>query len=155
MSTLDRNAEELRAVVEDILYQFRLLDTATANGPHVELSCQELRVVEHLGDRGPRMMKQLAEFLLLAVNSVTSTVDNLENKGIVRRQRSEQDRRIVHVELTEAGKTASEAATAEKLQLLRSMLAPLTEDEQTIFLVLFRKIARAGWGQVHKIAPSA
>ena len=75
MTALDQNAEDLRAVVEDILYQFRLLDTATANGPHVELSCQELRVVEHLGDRGPRMMKQLAEFLLLAVNSVTSTVE--------------------------------------------------------------------------------
>src|SRR5437870_4110431 len=140
MSNLDRNAEDLRAIVEDILYQFRLLDTATANGPHVELSCQELRMVEHLGDRGPLMMKQIAEFLLLAVNSVTSTVDNLEKKGIVRRQRSEQDRRIVHVELTNAGKTAYKAATAEKLQLLRSMLAPLTEDEQTIFLVLFRKI---------------
>ena len=35
------------------------------------------------------------------------------------------------------------------------MLAALTEDEQTIFLVLFRKIARAGWGQMHKVASTA
>jgi len=153
--TLDHNATDLRGLVEDILFQFRKLDSATVNGPHAELSCQELRLVEHLGDSGPRMMKELAEFLLLAVNSITSVVDHLETKGIVRRQRSEQDRRIVRVELTEVGQRAYQAAVDEKLQLLRGMLAALNEDEQTIFLILFRKIARAGWAQVRKLAPSA
>jgi MarR family 2-MHQ and catechol resistance regulon transcriptional repressor len=153
--TLDRNATDLRALVEEILFQFRKLDTGIANGPHAYLSCQELRVVEYLGDSGPRMMKELAEFLLLAVNSITSIVDGLETKGIVRRQRSEQDRRIVHVELTEAGQRAYKAAVDEKLQLLRGMLAALTEDEQTIFLVLFRKIARAGWTKGRDLASSA
>src|SRR5262249_10479196 len=121
MSQLDRNATDLRALVEQILFQFRKLDTA-ANGPHAALSCQELRLDEHLGDSGPRRMKELAEFLLLAVTSVTTIVDNLEKRGIVRRQRSEEDRRIVRVELTEVGRRASQAAVNEKLQLLRGML---------------------------------
>jgi hypothetical protein len=34
------------------------------------------------------------------------------------------------------------------LQLFRSMLGPLTIDEQEILLVLFRKIARVGREQV-------
>jgi DNA-binding MarR family transcriptional regulator len=150
MSLLDRHVNDLRDLVEDILYQFRLVDAAAANGPHAELSCKELGVVEYLGDSGPRMMRELAEFLLLAVNSVTSTVDNLEDKGIVRRQRSEEDRRVVRVELTDAGRAAYKAAVAEKLRLLRSMLEALTEDEREIFMVLFRKIARAGRSQVQK-----
>ena len=119
MSTLDRNAHELRTLVEDILHQFRVLDTAAAHGPHIDLSCQELRVVERLGDAGPHMMRELAEFLLLAVNSVTSTVDNLEKKGLVVRQRSQEDRRVVHVELTEAGRAAYAGAVGEKLALFR------------------------------------
>ena len=41
------------------------------------------------------------------------------------------------------------------MRLLRSMLRALTEDEQEIFLVLFRKIARAGRSQVQKIASPA
>jgi MarR family 2-MHQ and catechol resistance regulon transcriptional repressor len=116
---------------------------------------QECRVVEYLGEEGPHMMRQLAEFLSLAVNSVTTLVDNLEKKGIVRRQRSEEDRRVVRVELTDAGKVAFEAAFEEKLRLLRSMLNALTEDEQEICMVLFRKIARGGRSQVQKLATSA
>jgi DNA-binding MarR family transcriptional regulator len=155
MALVDRKAGELRLLVEDILTQFRCVDAATVNGPHAELSVQELRVVEHLGDAGPRMMRELAQFLLLAVNSVTSLVDNLEAKCLVRRNRSEQDRRVIRVELTEAGKVAYDAAVREKVALLRRMLKVLTEDEQEIFLVLFRKIARAGKNQVSKVAAPA
>jgi hypothetical protein len=35
------------------------------------------------------------------------------------------------------------------------MLDALTEDEQEIFMVLFRKIARAGRSQVQRMASSA
>src|SRR5436305_10493000 len=109
MSTaLEQRTNELRRLVQDMLYQFRQVDDTTANGPHVDLSGQELRLVEHLGDAGPLKMSKLAEFLLLAVNSVTSTVDNLERKKLVRRRRCEKDRRVVHVELTEAGRVVSQ-----------------------------------------------
>src|SRR5689334_8518600 len=126
MASLDRKADELRLLVGNIVEQFRLLDAVAAEGPHVELSCQELTLVEHLGDSGPRMMRELAEFLRLAVNSVTSIADKMEAKGIVRRRRSEEDRRVVHVELTDAGHEAYRAAVAEKMRLLRSMLRALT-----------------------------
>jgi MarR family 2-MHQ and catechol resistance regulon transcriptional repressor len=151
-SQLDRRATDLRDLVMDIVRQFQQVNSATVNGPHVELSMQELRVVEFLGDRGPRIMREVAEFLPLAVNSVTTLIDNLEKKRLVRRQRSEEDRRVVHVGLTESGKAAYNAAIEEKKRLLRSMLNALTEDEQEIFMVLFRKIARAGQNRVRQIA---
>ena len=144
MTARDRKANDLRSLVEDILYQFRVLDANSANGPHIDLSEKELRVIEYLGDTGPRMMRELAEYLFLAVNSVTTTVDNLEARGLVRRQRSEEDRRVVRVGLTDEGRKVCAAAVGEKLSLLRRMLGALTEDEQEIFMVLFRKIARAG-----------
>jgi DNA-binding MarR family transcriptional regulator len=144
MKPLDRRAADLRRDVCDIVHQFKVVDAAAANGPHAELSMQELRVVEFLGDRGPRMMRELAEHLLVAVNSVTGTVDNLEAKKLVRRQRSEEDRRVVRVELTAAGHAVYGSAVEEKLLLLRSMLASLTDDEQEIFMVLIRKIRLRG-----------
>jgi DNA-binding MarR family transcriptional regulator len=150
MKPLERRTHDLRDVVEDILHQFRIVDVASANGPHVELSQQELRLVEFLGDKGPHKMSELAGFLLLAVNSVTTIVDKLEKRRLVRRQRSDEDRRIVRVELTDAGRAAYQGAVNEKLQVLRGMLAALTEEEQEIFMVLFRKIARAGWSQVDR-----
>jgi MarR family 2-MHQ and catechol resistance regulon transcriptional repressor len=155
MTSLDRRAADLQEVVQDILKQFQCVNTAAANGPHAELNMQELRVVEFLGNEGPRMMRELAEHLAVAVNSMTSIADSLERKGLVRRQRSEEDRRVIRVELTDPGREMHQSLVEVNLRLFRSMLGVLTEDEQEIFMVLFRKIARAGRSQVHQMASPA
>jgi MarR family 2-MHQ and catechol resistance regulon transcriptional repressor len=155
MTPLNRRVADLQDLVQDILKQFQCVNAAAANGPHAELNMQELRLVEFLGNEGPRMMRELAEHLAVAVNSVTSIVDHLERKGLVRRQRSEQDRRVIRVELTESGHKIYQSLVDVNRRLFRSMLGALTEDEQEIFLVLFRKIARAGRSQVQKLTPSA
>jgi DNA-binding MarR family transcriptional regulator len=152
MSTLDRRAADLQEIVQDIVKQFQLVNAAAANGPHLELKVQELHVVELLGDEGPHIMRELAQYLGVAVNSMTSIVDNLESKGLVRRQRSDEDRRVIRVELTDSGREIYQSLVEVKLRLFRSMLGALTSDEQEIFLVLFRKIARAGRSQVRQIA---
>lgn len=152
MTSLDRRAVDLQDVVQDILKQFQSVNAAAANGPHAELNVQELRVVEFLGNEGPRMMRELAEHLAVAVNSMTSIVDSLERNALVRRQRSEEDRRVVRVELTDSGRVIYQSLVAVNLRLFRSMLGALTEDEQEIFMVLFRKIARAGRAQIHQLA---
>jgi DNA-binding MarR family transcriptional regulator len=155
MTTLDRRAADMQELVQDILKQFQCVNAAAANGPHVELNMQQLRVVEFLGNEGPRMMRELAEHLAVAVNSMTNIVDSLEQKTLVRRQRSEEDRRVIRVELTDAGREIYDSLVKEKFRLFRSMLGALTQDEQEIFLVLFRKIARAGRSQVRQIPSSA
>lgn len=130
-------------------------ELGAANGPHVELNMQELRVIEFLGNEGPRMMRELAEHLTVAVNTITTIVDGLEKKELAARRRSEEDRRVVHVELTELGDEVYRSLVEVNLRLFRSMLGALTEDEQEIFMVLFRKIARAGRSQIRRMASSA
>ena len=150
MTSLDRRAADLQDIVQDILKQFQCVNTA--NGPHAELNMQEVRVVEFLGNEGPRMMREVAEHLTVAVNSVTNIVDNLEKKDLVRRQRSAEDRRVIRVELTAAGHEMARFLVEVNLKLFRGMLGALTEDEQEIFMVLFRKIARGGRSQVAPMA---
>jgi len=142
--TLSRNASELHSLVQEFLQRFREVDATNANGPQADLSMQELRVVERLGDVRSTMMKELAEYMPLAVNSVTSLVDNLEKRGLVRRNRSMEDRRVVNVELTDDGQEVYRAAVNEKRSLLTRMLGKLNADEREVFMTLFRKIARAG-----------
>jgi DNA-binding MarR family transcriptional regulator len=149
---LTQRARDLGRLVQEILKQFQQLHDVAACGPDGNLSPQELRVVECLGESGPRMMRALAEYLGLAVNSMTSVIDHLEQKGLVQRARSAVDRRVVHVELTGEGKRIFEVASQAKLAFHRAVLAVLTEDEQEIWLLLFRKIAREGWTQVARLA---
>jgi DNA-binding MarR family transcriptional regulator len=145
MSAAERNATDLRKLMQDVHGVFLTVDEAVAKcGPVIDLSIQEIHLLEWLGDDGPRMMRELAEFLRLAVNSVTTVVDRLEQRGLVRRQRSEEDRRIVRVELTDVGRSTYDELSENKLAFLRAMLEALSPEEQEIFLVLFRKIARVG-----------
>lgn len=97
-------------------------------------------MVEFLGELGGQMMRAVADFLGIAVNSVTTLADNLERKGLLRRIRSEADRRVVHVELTAAGLQAYRSIAEVKQHFHREMLAALTDEEQAILLVLLRKI---------------
>ncbi len=76
----------------------------------------------------------------MAVNSLTSIADGLERKGLLRRIRSDADRRVVHVELTEAGLEVSRSVMEFKSKFHRELLAALTEEEQAILLVLLRKV---------------
>jgi DNA-binding MarR family transcriptional regulator len=152
MNSIDRRAAGLQDLVQEILKQFQSVNTAAANGPHVDLKIQEVRTIDFLGMEGARMMREVAGHLSVAVNSLTSIVDGLEQKGLVLRQRSEEDRRVIRVELTASGERVFRSSVEANLRLFRSMLQSLTEDEQEIFMVLFRKISRAGRTQLQAFA---
>jgi DNA-binding MarR family transcriptional regulator len=152
MSPLDLRAADLRNLVQEIVRQFTTVGEVAAHGPCAQLNMQEHRVVELLGYEGPKMMRELSDFLGIAVNSVTTVVDSLERQNLAVRQRSAEDRRVVRVELTEDGRAAFQMSDQVKLRFLRSILGALTEDEQEIFMVLFRKISRAGRSQVQQLS---
>ncbi|MFN9853576.1 MAG: MarR family winged helix-turn-helix transcriptional regulator [Planctomycetota bacterium] len=151
MQTLDARAVDFGEIVRDILKQFHHLHDAAAGG-RGNLGLQDMKVLECLGERGPQMMGALAEHLGLAVNSMTSVIDHMEQRALVFRTRSDKDRRVVNVDLTESGRAIYESLLQGRMQFHRALLSALTEDEQEILLVLFRKIAREGWKQVHSLS---
>lgn len=152
MSPLESRAHDFGRLVQEILKQFQLLHSVTACDQHTNLGHQDLRVLEVLGEHGPQKMRSLAEHLGLAVNSMTSLVDSLEQKGAAHRTRSETDRRVVNVALTEEGQRIYALASTAKFAFHRALLGALNEDEQEILLVLFRKIAREGTQQVERFS---
>ena len=144
MKPSDAKAKQLRESIKSVVRHFRCLDAAAASQPHGELTIPEVHVIEFLGDKGGCMMREVAEFLLVAVNTVTTIIDKLEQKKLVRRERDDSDRRIVMVQLTDKGKEAYRGISELRLEACRTLLTPFNEDEQDIFMVLMRKIARAG-----------
>jgi DNA-binding MarR family transcriptional regulator len=144
MKAIDRRAAEFRALQEAVLARLSGLDLTALGDLAMALTVQELRSLEFLASAEPRKTKELAEHLRLAVNSVTDIVDALEKKGLARRRRDDLDRRIVRVELTAAGRDAAAAITRSLLDIYRTYLNALTDDEQETLLALYRKIARVG-----------
>ena len=91
-----------------------------------DLSITQTRLLGILRDRRPTM-NELAELLSLDKSSVTGLVDRAERRGLVVRIPSAQDRRVVQVALTRAGRAlVSKAASrfdAEVTKLLERIPA--------------------------------
>jgi DNA-binding MarR family transcriptional regulator len=143
MAQFSKTSRDLNEQIQAIIRQQRVVDCTMASDPLLQLNRQELYVVEYLGSNGPCIMSDLAKFLLVAVNTVTSIVDGMERKEVLRRERSEVNRRKVWLHLTKTGQECFQEHQKLHLQMAQTLLSALNPDEQQIFLVLMRKIGRA------------
>jgi DNA-binding MarR family transcriptional regulator len=98
-----------------------------------ELSRTEIGLLSTLGG-GPRRITELAAFEGLAQPTMTSLVKQLEQQGLVRRDRQTDDGRVVLVHLTDSGVAALEDYRARARELLGRYLAEIP-DEQVEALV--------------------
>jgi DNA-binding MarR family transcriptional regulator len=98
-----------------------------------ELSRTEAGLLSTLSG-GPRRITELAELEGLAQPTMTSLVKQLEQQGLVRRDRQADDGRVVLVHLADIGAVALEDYRARARELLGSYLAEIP-DEQVEALV--------------------
>lgn len=84
-----------------------------------------------LADAGvPLPPNQIAERLIISRASVTSLIDSLERRGYVRRLPHATDRRMLLIELTDAGRQVAHEFRLLVHRHQKSWLAVLTEQEQ-------------------------
>ncbi|BBL47382.1 MarR family transcriptional regulator [Metallosphaera sedula] len=72
----------------------------------------------------PKSMVYLAKEVLMTQAGITAAIDRLEEKGLVKRERDKEDRRIINVQITESGVRATE----EAMQVYEEMASELMRD---------------------------
>ena len=92
---------------------------------------------------GPKETRHLAKVLRVSKPAVVGVVDTLERAGFVRRVRSEEDRRLVSVELTREGGRTIEAAQRDWHRCERVIAGALSEREQRTLARVLRKLGDA------------
>ncbi len=68
------------------------------------LTVSQFGVLEVLLHLGPLSQCEVARKLLKSGANITTVIDHLEERGLARRERSLEDRRVIHVQLTDAGR---------------------------------------------------
>ncbi len=138
------NAQQLTAIVDEVRrLWYRMTRGWGAKAELAGLQRQQYWVLAALA-RGPRRMTQLAECTQTSQASLTGIVDRMEEHGLVERVRSSEDRRVVEVDVTEAGRHVLDTAHALMLEQLSELAEPLTPAERAQLLVLLRKITQHG-----------
>ncbi|MFE9405677.1 MarR family winged helix-turn-helix transcriptional regulator [Streptomyces sp. NPDC006530] len=89
-----------------------------------------LRTVAHWPE--PPRMADLAARLEVVPRAVTSLVDALEESGDVRRVPDPTNRRVIRIELTDAGRATLRALRGARRGAAEEILAPLTGDQREV-----------------------
>ncbi len=99
---------------------------------------QLMSVVERAGSV---TMTVVAARLDVPLSTATNRVDRLVKMGVLCRDRSESDRRIVEIKLSESGRELVAIGNEVRLAMGRAMLAALTPGEREILLELMQKMS--------------
>ena len=103
-------------------------------------SLSDYAVLEVLMHKGPLPVNKIGEMILLTSGSITTAVQRMEKKGLVRRERSEGDARVVLVHLTDEGRELIGRAFVDHAANLDALFDAFTEEERVQFAALVSKL---------------
>lgn len=134
---------EVDQVLEAIIYfttetrriTKELAKRANLTGPQLTI----LKILETIGDLS---LSEVSDRIRAQNSTVTGIIDRMEREGLVQRVRSQEDRRVIRIHLTDKGAKLAESIPVEPMELLRGALAGLAPAETKEFLRIMTKIAK-------------
>ena len=134
---IDRYYERL----EDLSYMFvrRLHQELEGNMPKA-ITGNQYVMIKIIGAHGRATVSNVADVLRVSLSAVTAQVDRLCKMDLVTRSRSEEDRRVVWLTLTEAGQNVVELCDAARQTVMQRYLGHLDEEELLHMINIHEKI---------------
>jgi MarR family transcriptional regulator, 2-MHQ and catechol-resistance regulon repressor len=118
--------------------QERIRDEMTKN----KLSITEFSVLEVLYLKGKQTIQQIGHSILISSGSMTYVIDKLEEKGLLNRNDCPNDRRVIHVTLTNDGMHLLKKIMPKHQELVDYIFGSLNNEETQIMVSLLKKISK-------------
>ena len=123
-----------RDTINDILVNlfneiWKLEEDAIITEEFKDITNNDMHIIEAVGFSGENTMSMVAKKMGITAGSLTTAVNGLVNKKYVTRQRSEQDRRVIFLRLTEKGVRAYEHHQEYHRQMTDAVIGTLEENE--------------------------
>ena len=141
MDSIDDIASRLRQVVRLV---YRRVQTETGEGSPTR---SEAAALSWLDERGPMSLRALADLEQVRQQSMSQSVDALQERGWATRSPDPNDRRQVIITLTDAGRVALETGRSVRQAWIVDAMTRLLDDTERRALAqsldLLERIARA------------
>ncbi len=133
--------QDVDRIVEAVIYLYTESRRATKEvarrygltGPQVTA----IKLLEALGDLS---LSALSERMSAKNSTITGIVDRMERDGLVTRERSDADRRVVLIGLTEHGRGLAAEIPVEPMQMFANALRALSREERDDLRRILRKL---------------
>jgi len=113
---------------------------ALSDGEFKDLSITEMHTIDAIGMYEARTMSEVAADLKITVGTLTTAINNLVKKGYVERKRTEEDRRVVLIQLTKRGKLAYRIHDKFHSDMVKATIQGLNEGEEQVLVESLEKL---------------
>ena len=107
----------------------------------VGLTAPQLLVLQSIHKLGATSISKLSSEVSLSQATVTNIIDRLESRNLVRRHRSNEDRRVVHATLTDLGIDKISAAPTPLQDVFSKRFSSLEAWEQSMIVSSLQRVA--------------
>ena len=107
-----------------------------------DLTASQFAVLEAFYHLGSMTQGEISSKVLKSTSNLTTVIDNLERDGYIRRESDKNDRRVIHVHLTEAGTGKVEAVLPNHVGALVEIFSVLSPSEQETLGELCKKLGK-------------
>lgn len=113
---------------------WKLEEEAIITGEFRDISSNDMHIIEAIGLRDDSTMSAVAKKLGITAGSLTTSVNSLVNKKYVLRIRSQLDRRMVYIKLTEKGRRAFRHHENFHRKMTDAVVQSLSKEELSVLL---------------------
>jgi len=106
------------------------------------LTLSQFAVLEALYHVGPQCLGDLARRILTSSGNLTMVIDNLQKRGLVKREQQGKDKRFIEAAITPAGARLIKRIFPDHARRITEMMARLKPDEQDRLGDLCRKLGK-------------
>ena len=132
---------DLQGMLFDYVDRFRsLLPPGAWQGLARDLAKNDVLTLLYLHRTQPSRMSDLAAYLDAPLNTATGAVTRLQQRGLVERQHSPDDKRIVLISLTAEGRRLIAQGIKDSISLIGRLFEELTPEETEVALRLIDRI---------------
>jgi len=139
-SLRDRQALALDEGVATLLQRFKLEPSIIAGSAYADLHATDVGLLVALHQPEKWNVRRIAQSLGAPISTVSSALDRLESRGLVARRHAEDDRRVVHVELTAAGDRLVAKIRSSQIEVCRAMLARLNARDREDLIRIVKQL---------------
>jgi len=130
-------------VVETILYLYTESRRITKElARRADLTGPQLTVVKLLETIGDLSLSELSERIRAQNSTVTGIIDRMEREGLVMRERSREDRRVVYIKLSAKGRELAQEIPVEPMEIFKGALESLSAQEMKDLMRILTKVAK-------------
>ena len=115
-----------------------------------DISKKELLIISFVGDKEQVIMKEIADYMGIAVSTTTGLVDKLVKKNYLSRQFSEEDRRSISIVLDSQGKKCFGLMGKMRTEMANRILDDLSMPDADCLIEMLEKVT----SNLHKYVPT-